>query len=160
MRYIMILYHTDANYIFSNSMRNRNEAQILKTHEKIVMQMKTEGLGTKKHVVDNDISKSDKAAIKSNGATLKLVPSGEHRHIIAKKSIQTQKNHFVWVLAGLHESFTMHLCCQFLPQAEIQLNLQQKIYHQSQGISLCTCPRPPQFYAQASISFGVPCIGT
>ena len=34
------------------------------------------------------------------------------------------------------------------------------IYHHTQDISLCTCPRPPQFYSQATSPFGVPYIGT
>ena len=57
MRYIIITFHTDANYIFSKPMRNRTEAQMLQAYENIVMRMKTAGLGTKKHVLDNEISK-------------------------------------------------------------------------------------------------------
>ena len=57
MKYIMIAYHTDENYIFSKPMRNRTESQILKTYENIIMRMKTAGLGYKNHVLENDISK-------------------------------------------------------------------------------------------------------
>ena len=57
MRYIMIAYHTNENYIFSEPMRNRKESQMLKTYENIIMWMKTAELVTKKHVLDNDISK-------------------------------------------------------------------------------------------------------
>ena len=35
-----------------------------------------------------------------------------------------------------------------------------KIWHHTQNIRLCTCPRPQQFYAQENIPFGVPFIGT
>ena len=55
MRYMMIAYHTNANCIFSETMRNRTEPQMFKTYEKIIMQMKTTGLGTTKHVLDNEI---------------------------------------------------------------------------------------------------------
>ena len=34
------------------------------------------------------------------------------------------------------------------------------IFHHSQYISLCLCPCPPQFYAQATSPFVVPFIGT
>ena len=74
MRYIMIEYHTNANCIFSEPMRNRAESEMLKTYEKIVMRMNTAGLGTQKHVLDNDIPKEYKAAIKENGANHELVP--------------------------------------------------------------------------------------
>ena len=90
------------------------------------MRMKTAGLGTKKHVLENDISKEYTAAIRANGATHELVPLEEHRRNIAAKSIQTYKNHFVGVLAGLHESFPMHLWCRLITQAEMQLNLQRQ----------------------------------
>ena len=90
------------------------------------MRMKTAGLGTKKHVLENDISKEYTAAIRANGATHELVPLEEHRRNIAAKSIQTYKNHFVGVLAGLHESFPMHLWCRLITQAEMQLNIQRQ----------------------------------
>ena len=57
MRYIMIVHHTDVNYIISEPMRNRTESQMLKTYERIIMRIKTKGLGTKKHVLENEISK-------------------------------------------------------------------------------------------------------
>ena len=56
-RYIMIAYLTNANYIFYEPTSNRTESQVLKEYENIMMQMKTEGLGTKNHVLDNEISK-------------------------------------------------------------------------------------------------------
>ena len=119
MRYIMIAYHTDANYIFSEPMRNRTEYQMLKTYDNFIMWMKTSWLGTKKHVLDNDISTKYKVAIKANGATHKLVPSGEQRRNIAEKSIQTYRNHFVGLFDIPRDSFPMDLWCRLLPQAEM-----------------------------------------
>ena len=57
MRYIMIVYHTDDNYIFFGPMCNITEYKMLKTYEKIIMWMKTEGSGTKKHALENELSK-------------------------------------------------------------------------------------------------------
>ena len=110
-------------------------------------------------MLDNEISKEYKAAIKANGATHKLVPPGEHCCNIANKSIQTYKNNFVGVLAGFHKSFPMHRWVRLLPQAEV-IKYLTKIFHHSQDISLCTCPHPPPFYAKSTSPFGVPCIGT
>ena len=53
----MIAYRTVSNYIFSKSMGNITEPQMLKTYENIIMQMKITGLGTEKHVLDNDTPK-------------------------------------------------------------------------------------------------------
>ena len=52
-----------------------------------------------------------------------LVPPDKHRHNIAERAIQTWKNHFVEVLSGTAATFTLHLCCQSIPQAERQLML-------------------------------------
>ena len=51
----MIVYHTDENYILSEPMRNITESQMLKTYKNIIMQTNTAGLGTKKHVLENEI---------------------------------------------------------------------------------------------------------
>ena len=61
MMYIMIVYHTNENYIFSEPMRKRTEYQMLKTYKKIIMRMKTAVLRTKKHVLKNETSKEYKA---------------------------------------------------------------------------------------------------
>ena len=66
MRYIIIAYHTNENYILFEPMRNRIKSQMLKIYKKIIMRMDTAGLGTKRCVLDNDIPKEYKVAIKEN----------------------------------------------------------------------------------------------
>ena len=55
--------------------------------------------------------------------TDELVPPEEHQRNMAKKSIQTFKDHFVGVLSGCAKTMPMHLWCQLLPQVERQLLL-------------------------------------
>ena len=93
LRYIMIVFHTNSVYILSEPMRNRIESQMLNIYRNIIMHMKTEGLGTKEHVLYNEIPKEYKAAIEANGATHELLPPREQWRNIAKKIIQTFKNH-------------------------------------------------------------------
>ena len=88
--------------------------------------MKTAVFGTKKHMLDNGISKEYKVTIKENWATHKLVPPGDHQNNIDEKSIQTSKNHFVGVLDGLPEYFPMNIWCRLLPKADMQLNIQRQ----------------------------------
>jgi hypothetical protein len=45
---------------------------------------------------------------------------------LAKKLIETFKDHFIGVLSGCTKSMPMHLWCQLLPQVEWQLLLLQK----------------------------------
>ena len=99
---------------------------MLHTYEKIIIRINMARLGTKKHVLDYDISEYYKVSIKGIGSTHKLVPLGEHQRNITNESIQTYKNHPVGLMSGLHESFPKHLWCQLLPQAEIKLNLQRQ----------------------------------
>ena len=83
-RYIMVAYHTDANYIFQEAMKNRTESQMIKTYQIIVERMKNAGLSIKKHILDNEISAEYKKAIKENGIKHELVPPGEHRQNLAE----------------------------------------------------------------------------
>ena len=52
-----------------------------------------------------------------------LVPPDDHRRNLAKKAIQTWKDHFVAVLSGTADNFPIHLWCQIIPQMERQLIL-------------------------------------
>ena len=45
---------------------------------------------------------------------------------MAERAIQTWKDHFVGVLIGTNETFTLHLWCQVIPQDERQLLLLQQ----------------------------------
>ena len=113
-RYIMVAYHTDANYMFQEVMKNRTEGQMNKSYQIIVEHMKNAGLSIKKYILDNEISAEYKKAIKENGITNEMVPPGEHRRNIAEHAIQTAKDHVMGVIAGVHESFPMHLWCRLL----------------------------------------------
>ena len=52
-----------------------------------------------------------------------FVPPGQHRRNIAERAIQTAKDHFVAILVGVSTTFSMHLWCRLIPQAELTLNL-------------------------------------
>ena len=122
-RYIMVAYHTDANYIFQEPMKNRTEMQMIASYQRIMDRMNAAGMTTSKHILDNEISAEFKLAIKENKITHELVPPGDHRRNIAERAIQTAKNHFVSVLAGVHDTFPMHVWCRLLFPAEMQMNL-------------------------------------
>ena len=85
--------------------------------------MKYQCIVPKHQVLNNEISALYQNRIKATNMTFQLVPPDDHRHNIAKKSIQTWKDHFIGVLSGTAESFPDHLWCQVIPQAERQLLL-------------------------------------
>ncbi len=54
---------------------------------------------------------------------LELVPPGCHQRNVAEMAIKTFKEHFISILAGLSESFSVQLWCKILLQANLMLNL-------------------------------------
>ena len=73
-RYIMVAYHTDANYIFMEPMKNRTELQMIAAYQRISKRIIDGGLGVKKHILDNEMSEGLKEAIKKNGVTHEVPP--------------------------------------------------------------------------------------
>ncbi len=58
-----------------------------------------------------------------NNFTIQLVPPDNHRRNLAELAIQTFKNHFKAVLAGVNDNFPMRLWDRLLPQTILTLNL-------------------------------------
>mgnify|MGYP003846118773 CR=1 FL=1 len=63
-----------------------------------------------------------KEEIRKN-CTIQLVPPNNHRRNLAERAIQTFKNHFKAILAGVDDNFPMHLWDRLLPQTILTLNL-------------------------------------
>jgi hypothetical protein len=64
-----------------------------------------------------------KACIKENGMGYELVSPGQHRCNQAEWVIQTFKAHFISILAGVDDRFTLLLWCHLLKPTELTLNL-------------------------------------
>jgi hypothetical protein len=64
-----------------------------------------------------------KACIKENSMDYKLVPLGQHRCNQAEQAIQTFKAHFISILAGVNDKFSLSLWCHLLKPTELTLNL-------------------------------------
>ncbi len=54
---------------------------------------------------------------------IQFIPSHNHRQNLAERAIQTFKNHFKAILAGIDDSFPMRLWDKLLPQTILTLNL-------------------------------------
>ncbi len=55
--------------------------------------------------------------------SIQLVPPDNHQRNLAERAIQTFKNHFKAILAGVDDSFPMRLWDKLLPQTILTLNL-------------------------------------
>jgi hypothetical protein len=122
-RYIMVVIHLDANYIFVEPMRSRLKEEMIRAYEKIINRIKAAGLGVRKHTLDNEALDAFKQYIRQQQIQFELVPTGNHRHNQAERAIQTFKAHFISILAGVDDKFPLSLWCHLLEPTELTLNL-------------------------------------
>ncbi len=125
-RYIMVVIHVDANYIFCKPMKNKTEGEMITTYQKIINQMKMASLGLKLHRLDNKALATFKECIKANQMTHKLVPPGNHRGNLAKRAIQMFKHHFIAILSRVDDKIPLSLWCHLLSPAELTVDLLQQ----------------------------------
>jgi hypothetical protein len=122
-KYIMVLVEIDGNYIDGEPMKDRSEGSLIKTYLILWARITaSKSVRPKTHVLDNEASEAFKKEIRKN-CKLQLVPSDNHRQNLAERAIQTFKNHFKSVIAGVDESFPMRLWDKILPQVFLILNL-------------------------------------
>jgi hypothetical protein len=122
-RYIMVAVHLDVNYILFEPTKNRTEGEMIRVYQKILNRMKAAGLGLRKQILYNKCSAAMMACIKETGMDYKLVPPGQHRLNQAERAIQTFKAHFISILAGVDDKFSLLLWCHLLEPTELNLNL-------------------------------------
>ena len=122
-KYLMVLVEVDGNYIDAEPLKNKSEGAMINAY--LALWQRLTAKGTVKpttHILDNEASAAFKAEIKKN-CTIQLVPPDNHRRNLAERAIQTFKNHFKAVLAGVDDNFPMHLWDRLIPQTILTLNL-------------------------------------
>ena len=105
----MTLVEIDSNAILVEPMKNRTSGDMIRAYLVLLGRLKRRNINPKKHILDNEASEEFKKVIKDNGMTYKMVPPDMHQSNIAKKVIQTFKDHFVAILSGVDDTFPMHL---------------------------------------------------
>jgi hypothetical protein len=121
----MVLVEVDGNYIDAEPIENKTEGSIIKAY--LMLWARLTASGTVKpttHLLDNEASASFKVEIKKN-CKHQLVPPDNHRMNLPECAIQTFKNHFKAVIAGVDETFPMQLWDRLLPLTVLTLNLLQ-----------------------------------
>ena len=122
-RYIMIMCEMDSNAIISEPMNNRTSGEMVRAYQVLLKRLRLAGLTPKKHVLDNEMSKESKEAVKMNDMEYELVPKGQHRRNIAEKAIQTWKAHAISVFSGMDSKCPLFLWDLMLPQIDMQVNM-------------------------------------
>jgi hypothetical protein len=119
----MVLYKIDGNYINAEPMKDNKDNSLIKAYNTLWARVTKSGnVKPMVHILDNEASALFKESIKTN-CDLQLVPPDTHQRHLAKRAIQTFKNHFIAILAGLNASFPMTLWDKLLPQTILTLNL-------------------------------------
>jgi hypothetical protein len=122
-QYIMVLVEVDRNYIDAEPMKNRSAGSMIKAYLTLWKQLtETGSVKPTTHILDNKASAELNKAIKKY-CTSQLVPPDNHRRNLAERAIQTFKNHFKAIIAGVDDSFPMKLWDKLLPQTVLTLNL-------------------------------------
>jgi hypothetical protein len=125
-KYTMVIHNVDSNSSLAEALKDNTGGKLILARAQALEQMQKAGIVPKHQVLDNQASAAYKKAIGNSDMTCELVPLDDHQCNMAKKAIQTFKDHFVGVLSGCAPTFTMHLWCQRLPQVELQLLLLQQ----------------------------------
>ncbi len=119
----MVLTKVDSNAILVEPMKNRTAGEMIRAYQVLIDQINSAGIFPKLHILDNECSAEMKATIKLNNMTFQLVPPHDHCCNLAKKAIQTFKDHFVAILCGTDKAFPLHLWDRLLLQAKHTLNM-------------------------------------
>ncbi len=119
----MVLAKVDSDAILVEPMKNRTAGKTIWAYQVLIDRLNSAGIFSNLHILDNECSDDMKKTIRSNKMDFQLVPPHDHCCNLAKKAIQTFKDHFVAILWGADKSFPLHLRDHLLPQAEHTLNM-------------------------------------
>jgi len=121
--YVMVLYDYDSNSILAEPLKDRKANTILAAYKVLHARLCAAGCKPRLQRLDNECSDILKEFMSDQDIDFQLVPPGIHRRNAAERAIRTWKNHFIAGLCSTDPQCPFHLWDQFIPQAELTLNL-------------------------------------
>jgi hypothetical protein len=94
-KYVMILHHVNSYSSWLEAMQNQSGGKLILACAQALARMRHHRLIPKHQILNNQASAEYKATITASGMTYELVPPEEHQCNMAKKAIQTFKDHFI-----------------------------------------------------------------
>ena len=122
-QYVFVAYFYSINDILVRAMPNRADASMVATFKDIIGHLKSCGHQPQMNVMDNECSKAVKTYINSENINIQLVEPHDHHVNTAERAIQTFKHHFIAGLATVDIDFPIQLWDEFLPQAQMTLDM-------------------------------------
>ena len=101
-------------------MKNRTVGEMCKAYEQLMQQLRSCGLTIRKHILDKEASGDYLQAIKK---TRQRVPKSTTKHAQEKCRGKSNKHLQKTILAGVDQTFPLHLWDHLLLQAESTLNM-------------------------------------
>lgn len=105
-KYLMIAVEMNGNYINVQPLRSRMTNDLTQAYQAIFKCWKaTKVICTHWHILDNEAPEDFKQAICQNGCRIELTPANMHCFNTSERAIQTYKEHFIGMLAGVSNDF-------------------------------------------------------
>ena len=126
-QYLLCFFNEDSNYIHVEPMPSRLSSSFVAAYRKAMNFFWR--VGFKPHIerMDNEVSQEVMTLLrKTFDVSVSLAPPHNHRTLLAERSIQTFKNHFISTLATCDPNMPLELWEHLLPQTETTLNLLRK----------------------------------
>ena len=123
IRYFLLLYHPDPNYIKIVPMTSKSTAAYKEAYLPAIEFFASKGFKPRFEVLDNVLSAELAEAMRSLDIQPRLVPPGNHRVNIAEREMRTAKNHLISIVASCDPQFPARAIPLLFPQAEMTLNM-------------------------------------
>ena len=112
MKYVMIFYIYDANYIKGIPITNCTEDKFLHAYKEVYDELETKGLKPNFHKMDNKSSKEIQDFITSRKTDVQCSPPDMHRQNAAESAVRTWKSHCISGIASVHSKFPIANWCR------------------------------------------------
>ena len=118
-KYLMVMVEIDSNAILVEPLKSRKDVEFTQAYHVLMLRLKNAGIVPRKHVLDNEVSSAMTDVIRDKyKMEIELVPPRCHRRNAAEVAIRNFKAHFLSVLAGVADDFTLTLWDCLLPHTK------------------------------------------
>ncbi len=118
-RCIMILHHVDSNSSWSKALKYNTKDKLILARRRTLAQMVQRGIVSQHQILNNQASFAYKTKIELTKMTYKLVPPNDHCCNLAKKAIQTFKDHMISMLSDARPPCPCIFGASFSPRSNV-----------------------------------------
>ena len=120
----MVMVDIDRNAILAEPLNSRNDAEVTRAYQTMMLQLNQESIERRKHILDNQVLGSTKKIICDEyQMKMELVPPGCHVTNASEVVIRNFKPHFLSALAGTANGFSTLMWDLLIEQIDITVNL-------------------------------------